>query len=145
MNIIDFLGALFIRVCSIFKKTNNKKHAKLFLYKRNLTLASFVDGRIFIKHDDNGKNFISEVLKSEFSEYKISKPTMVDKIIANSHEPKNEYIAHVWYNDAFQFEFIEEKHWDHLLYTITLADKFNLPIALDSMFVHSINSIEDFK
>lgn len=143
MNVIDKLGATMIRFFSKFTKVNKRKETNLFLYKRGLTLFKFND-RVFIKMDTHGKKFIDEILKQEFEKYTVKKESAVDKFFGDKNKPGNEYILEVWYNDLFRFEFVSISYWKHLCFAATLADKYDLPIGLDSMFVHCIEEIDTF-
>lgn len=143
MNIIDKMGSCVLMFFSTFRTLNKKKEIDLFLYKRGLDIISF-HGRIFIKLDLNGMNFIENCLKPNFTEYKIVKESISDKIIKNPYKPGNKFISNVWYNDIFKFEFISENHWKHLEYSCQHAEKYDLIFGVDSIFVDSLEKIEKF-
>lgn len=143
MNIIDKLGSYTIRFFSMFGRVNKKKNVNLFLYKRNLTLIQFCD-RIFIKLDKTGETFIQEILSSEFEKYTIINKNAIDKFLNDKNKPTNKFIVQVWFNDLFRFEIINDEHWKHLQFAVDFANKYDLPISLDSTFVHFIENIEKF-
>lgn len=144
MNIIDQLGCLMLRLCSIFRTVNKRKNVDLFTFKRNLTLIKFND-RIFIKFDNSGQEFIENCLSECCKKYEIKKKSFVDSIIADSNRANNDLIYVVWYNDIFKFEFVLPEHWKHLEYSCQLATHYDLMIGLDSIFVHSVTHIEKLK
>jgi len=141
---IDKLGNLGIQFFSIFRTVNRKQDVDLLLYKRGLCIIQFND-RIFIRNDKSGEEFIQKCLVGYCNEYKIEKRPLLKSIIANKNKPGNIHIASVWYNDLFRFEFISEEYWKHLEYSCELAEKYELTIGLDSIFVNSIEKIERLK
>lgn len=137
MNIIDKIGEIFLDWVSVFRNLNKKRDCELFLHKRNLTIVQF-NSRIFIVLDDAGVNFITECIKDTFSCY------VKDKSIKSRYKPSNPYIEQIWYNNLFKFEFIKPAHYQHLIYSCELAEKYDISIGLDSIFVHSLTKIQNF-
>lgn len=146
---LDRISTIVLSILNIFpSKVNKNKDIKLFLYKRNLEVLYFFPNRVFIKLDGNGEKFIYDVLASnnDFVKFQIpsTKLKFLDKILVNKHSPKNKFISQVWYNNIFEFEFINPIFWDHLQFSINFANENNIPIVLDLMFLHCIEKIKEF-
>jgi len=151
MKIIDKLGYYTISFLILIfkfldlKSTNNKTKLSLFLHKRNIEYLIY-ENRVFINLNNNGQYFIDNILSLDlFSKYEVDiqgvRKGMVKSYLDKKHKPKNEYILQVYYNEDFEFEFVNSDYWDHLKFTIQIMNEFNLVLIFDTLFLYNVNNL----
>lgn len=127
-NIFDTLYRYFL----IFNPKNKEKYLQLFLYERNIEYI-FYYGRVFIKLDSRGEEFIKKVL-GNFMEYQPG--------VNTNYKHRNQFIHSVYTNRNFEFEFISPQYWNHLQLAMKLAELGQLELLIDDLYVTLINSID---